>query len=244
MRVLRKMVVLLGIVLIAVPLLFMAAMYSSTWYYRHRAERVLDYAKTVKLGSTKELEFRSELKSLGNHVDTFNYDRAEFGHSYVSEGVQIFNTPPWLETLSRHTPDPIRSWVVDRMLNDWAMFSFEGQFENNVMTGLKVYEFSCPPACGHPFASIVRMYNYRNSMDETLRLRDEPFDGYRVYPRMISDIMGKPLPKPVLFDQFVLIDDRGTEEQRRKALDYHLQCFTNWFGCRDASEMLRPVPNL
>ncbi len=187
-RLARAMMMSLLSVCVAVPLLFMGMMYASTWYYRHRAERVLAYAKTVKLGDTKDIEFRRDLESLGNHV-------------------------------------------------------FEGQFESKVMTGLKIYEFSCPPACGRPFASIVRVYNYRNSMDEILRSRDEPFEGYRMYPTMLVDRFGKPLPNPVLFKQFVLIDDRGTAEQRGKALDFRLQCFTNWFGCRDASEMLQPAPN-
>jgi hypothetical protein len=129
------------------------------------------------------------------------------------------------------------------MLNDSVMFSVDGRFQDGLMTGLHVYEFSCPWACGHPFASIVSMYNYRNSVDEHYRLLDGPFDGYQVYPTMINDIMGKPLEAPVLFKQFVLIDDRGSAEQRRAALNFHLQCFTNWFGCRDASEMLQPVPN-
>jgi hypothetical protein len=242
-RLARAMMMSLLSVCVAVPLLFMGMMYASTWYYRHRAERVLAYAKTVKLGDTKDIEFRRDLESLGNHVDTFNYNNPEFGPAYISESVQIFNYPSWLNTLAQHIPDPIRGWVGGHMLADWVMFSFEGQFDSKVMTGLKIYEFSCPPACGRPFASIVRVYNYRNSMDEILRSRDEPFEGYRMYPTMLVDRFGKPLPNPVLFKQFVLIDDRGTAEQRGKALDFRLQCFTNWFGCRDASEMLQPAPN-
>jgi hypothetical protein len=227
--------VVLGFVA-AAGVAYVSTLYVNAWYHRRQAEKLLAYVKTVQIGVTTETEFRMALRPLESHLHHSSQEvpvrKPWIAEAYTEDEYFVLNSPLWMT----HRPDP-------SLMLDWVMFAVEAQFQDGVLTGLKVYELSCPPACGHPFASDAAIYARRDSLDEYNFSRAGPFNGYKVYPEMTDHFMDRQLPKPVLFKQYVLIDDRGTAEQRRKALDFNLECFTNWFGCRDAAKMLHPAPN-
>ena len=234
------MVIGVLVVVVGSPLLFVGTMYGIAWYRRIQAQRLLTRIQTMRVGVTTETDFRAALRPIEDHVLYAHLGRA--GDIVEKDEYDVYNSPSWPEVVLERMPVPIAR-LTDKLTVDGAMFSVAGSFQGGVLTVLRVTEMSCPPECGHPFSTDVRMSVRTDSEQVTLLSRDKPFVGYRFDTDMLDQMWDRPLPRPVLFHQRVFLDDRGTDEERRRALDFHLQCLTNWFGCRDAGQMLQPAPN-
>lgn len=228
-------------VLIAAPLLFAISMYAGAWYYRIQAEKLLACVRSLQPGVTTETDFLKAIRPLhlkvSEHREVAKDDPLKVSYDYY-----FFNFPSWTHTLVDHIPEPVMP-VVDHLMLDWTMFSASLQFEGSKLTKLHAYEYQAIFGGGHPFSGTVTIYAGRVSEQEADWSYPSNFEGYNVRSLDITeDQNGQTLARALPFHRYVYLDERATSEQRRKALEFHLECFTSLAGCRDASRILNPVP--
>lgn len=225
-------------VLIAAPLLFAVATYAGAWYYRIQAEKLLACVRSLQLGVTSEAEFLKVIQPLqlkvSDHREVVKDNPSKITYEY-----RFYNVPNWALALFDQIPECVKP-VVSRLMLNWTMFSASLEFEGGKLTKLHVFAFQGE---GHPFSGSVTIYAGRASIPEVLWAEPEKYRGYFVQSSdLFEDGEGHPLPHPVPFHRHVWFDERATAEQRRRALEFHLECFTSLAGCRDASRILDPVP--
>ena len=220
--------------MIAVPLLFSATMYASAWYYRIQTQRLLACVRSLQPGITTEAESHRLLRPVQGHL---LWDRRITSERpfVVTEEYQLANSPSWMNFVFMHTPDPLRGFIGGHLMLDGAIFAVLQEFKSGILSKLYVYETS--DGVGHPFSAHATIYAGR-AADRV------EFNGYLVRSTPLTmDMEGRPIARLVLFREDVFVDERGTVEQRRKALDFHLECLTAIRGCHDAALILQPEPN-
>ncbi|AEU35717.1 hypothetical protein [Granulicella mallensis] len=237
----RKIVLVLCTAMIAVPLLFSATMYASAWYCRIQAQRLLACVRSLQPGITTEAESHRLLRPVQGHLHWGRRVTSERPF-VVTEEYQVANSPSWMNFVFMHTPDPLRGVIGGHLMLDGAMFAVLQEFKSGILSKLYVYETS--DGVGHPFSAHATIYGHHATDDVPQWSDRREFNGYLVNSMpLIADTEGRPLARLVLFREDVFVDERGTVEQRRKALDFHLECLTAIRGCHDASLILQPEPN-
>ena len=210
------------------------SMYASAWYYRMEAQRLLACVRELQPGVMTEAEAHRLLRPVEGRL---LWDRRVTSERpfVVTEEYQVGNSPSWMDFVFRHTPDPLRGFIGRHLMLDWAMLAAQEEFKAGILSKLYVYELS--DGVGHPFSAHATIYAGQATD------RGE-FNGYLVRSiPLMTDMEGRPIPRLVLFREDVFVDERGTVEQRRKALDFHLECLTAIRGCHDAALILQPEPN-
>jgi hypothetical protein len=238
---LRKVVLVLCAAVIAVPLVFSTTMYASAWYYRIQAQRLLACARSLQPGNTTEAESHRLFRPVDGHL---LWDRRVTSERpfVVTEEYQIGNNPSWMNFVFMHTPDPLRGFIGRHLMVDWALFGVLEEFKEGRLSKLYVYEMS--DGVGRPFSAHTTIYAGRAADDEPRWSDLREFNGYFVHSiPLMKDMEGRPLAKPTIFREDVGVDNRGTVAQHRKALDFHLECFTAISGCHDALLILQPEAN-
>jgi hypothetical protein len=240
-RKLGRIVLVLFAVMIAVPLVFSGTIYAGAWYYRIQAQRLLECVRGLRPGITTEAEAHRLLHPAEGLRDRSS--NTSGGSSVLTEEYDALNNPSWTDFIFRHIPDPLRRFMGRHLMADWTMFEVSEEFRGGVL--LKLYLCEMSDGVGYPYSAHTTIYAGRATEDVPQWADGKEFNGYAVHSRIVTkDMEGPPRARPFTLREDVFVDDRGTATQHRKALDFHLECFTAIRGCHDVSLLLQPEPDL
>lgn len=226
MRRWAKVLARILIVVVAMPLLFGAAIYASAWYYRGQAEKLLSVLKTVRPGVTTQTEYLR----LIHPFEAASYE-VRVDDKVLPGALAIGNRPELIQHVLR-----VREGLLDRLLS-WhvipplAAFSVTPSYQNGVVW--RLYLDNETPITGHAPGAFVRWAALRYEADGAEF--QGPFSGYRMSQMGVAG--GPP------WEFFVSLDERATSDEAKHALDFRFECFTEIRGCSDAREYLQPAPD-
>lgn len=229
MRLWKKVVVGALAVVVGVPVLFVATINASAWYYRGRAIKLLAVLKNVRPGVTTEAEYLRAVAPLDTHMAAAL--SAEPKDAVVPGEIDIGNWPTWMWK-RLYLCYPAVTWLTEhRIVPDPAEFFVVPEFSGGLVSRLMVHEWQ---GNGRPFGGSVRIMaiGFERANDLTVA---PPFAGYSVRQRHLED--------GTLWYSFVGLDERATTEERSRALDFSFRCFTDLGSCGDGGKMLQPAPN-
>jgi hypothetical protein len=213
-----------GGLLIIVGLLLVCAsgLYASAWYQRWRAEQLLAAVRDLKPGVTTEAEY---MKAIQPHIRYV--EQAERGDPTVPIPGRygVANQPMWLEKrlidLSDGLADVLPNWIAPEV-----SFQVAATFTDGKVKALDMGEMR---GVYHPVAGFVTIHAGR--LERLFPEYPEVFTGYSARRMRGKD--------RVIYTQ-VDLDERATEEQRRRAIDFRFGCFTAFRRCTDGRQMLDP----
>ena len=225
MRRWAKVVARVLIVVVAVPLLFLATVDASAFYYRWRAEKLLAVLKTVRPGVTTEAEYL-------RLVHPFELDPAYFtiGDKVVPGAVAIADRSDWMENalyFRRGLIEHLQNWHV---IPFGADFTVVPSYEDGMVSRLELRVMT--PVCCHGMGASVHWSASRYEGSDPWFQGN--FSGYELSEE-------GPDRKP--WDFFVTMDERATPEERNRALNLNFRCFTRFSMCDAASMYADPAPN-
>ena len=152
------------------------------------------------------------------------------------------NFPTWRLFRNEHTPEFLGRMEEKLILPRWTGFDVSLTCESGLLSGMRVTEMQ-DSGWIHPYADATAVSPrgpiVNASDDAGLKSRD-----YWVYERGTSVYQGDKLvaESPVL-NRFIQLTPDATAEERRRAFDFHLDCFTRWRGCQSVDLILPAAPN-
>jgi hypothetical protein len=220
---------------VALVLAMALCLYGAAWQHRGRAERMLATARTFQPGVTTEEQFHKAMSPWASY-QSFGIESTSKATSRV-EVYGIANYPDWLPKYSERCP-----YFLLRLLGTATLpgtvFGLSPRFSNGKLVLLHVSESQAGVDGIHPFYVDVSIYA-RSAEANDPRIEDANFSGYRVIP-YIQSFDERP-EKSWVIREYVDLDDRATGQQKKQALDFKLECFTDIHGCRDANKILQPA---
>ena len=118
-------------------------------------------------------------------------------------------------------------------------FGVSPRFSEGKLSKLQIDEMQDGVDGVHPFMARVTFYAQRfEAGDPRLDRRD--FNGYQVavYTQTREDSSFNQIGSSWAIRQYVDLDERSTPQERQKAFQFRLSCFTSFIGCKDATKML------
>jgi len=225
----RKAVLAIVVVAVAVPTLFVGAMYASAWYYRWRAQKFLAVVRNMEPGVTTETAYLKAVAPFNNNeLKMFDSNNKPMPYNGA---IDISNLPSLPEMAYRLMFEAEDLSVIHRLLPASINFMVIPSFQDGIVSELDVKEMMA--VSGHPPGANVRWYAQRFEGGDSWLMVDS--SGYH------KSQMGVTNKAPWEF--FIAMDERATRDERDHTLNLQFRCFTKAGGCVDAHEYLEPAPN-
>lgn len=223
--------VLFGAVVVALLCLLVlkAAFLGFAWNQQLRAERVLAAVRSLQPGVSTAADVQRVVvsKNLGFSSP------CETDHSEEGQGeVNIYNVGMGL-------PHVLRRLLQPR----WTMFEVSLRCSTGTLTQLKVVEMQDVEGWPHPYSNSTTIVDVWKPNDPYRPVPASQLH-YSVYESTTGLYVGDRLVKeaPPLM-RFIQMDRYATPDERSKALNFRLDCFTRLRGCQDVNLILQPSPN-
>jgi hypothetical protein len=212
-------------VLVGLPLVYSVALYTTAWYERWKAERLLAAVKSLYVGITTQAEYERAI-----HPFVSDADRVRDGETDqpLPGAYGIATLPEWMFMSTTHLPAPIELILGKWSVVEGTVFWIVPTFSDGRVTAIRIAE---EQGTGHPFGGFVTIH--AGQIDRRFPDDPETFSGYSASPVIRSD--------GTVFYTHVDIDDRATPEERRRALDFRFTCFTSFRPCNDGRQLLDPI---
>lgn len=237
--------ILIGLVIFTTSLVifFDAAMYVSAWYYRHEAERLLECARGLKPGNISYAEFQDRIRPFRKYL-SHGYEGMSGRPEITTDDYGMTNYPPWGLAILRHMPERITEFNVKHLMLYGTAFRVSPRFQNGRLAVLYVREYQDGVDGIHPFIGALNAYDQSAEKGDP-HFEYGPFNGYRVGPyiEQNEDSHGNPIGTSWTIREYVDMDGRATEAEKKQAYSFNLACFTDLHGCRDATRILSPAPD-
>lgn len=215
-----------GGLLIIVGLLLVCAsgLYVSAWYQRWRAEQLFAAVRDLKPGVASEAEYMKTIQpSMRYAEEAGTGDPSVPIVGYLVVGSQ----PLWLVKTFSSLSERFGNYNSSLLPVPLTLLEVRGTFADGKLISLYVAEMQ---GSGHPYGGFVTIHAGR--LEHLFPGYPEVFTGYSAR-RMGSE-------RTVIYTH-VDLDDRATDEQRRRALDFKFDCFTAFRRCTDGRQMLDPI---
>jgi hypothetical protein len=208
------------IVLLGLALVFSLALYSTAWYSRWRAERLLGAVSSLRMGVTTQVEYERTIQQF-----VTNADRIRSGDSDqpLPDAYGITTLPEWMFLSTVHLPLIFGNWAV----LEGTVFSVVPTFKDGRLSAIRIPEAQ---GSGHPYGGVVTLH--AGQVEHLFPADTWVFPGYSSRPMGRGDT--------VIYTH-VDLDDRATPEERRRALGFGFQCFTAFRLCSDGRQLLDPI---
>jgi hypothetical protein len=215
-----------GVLLIVFGLLLVCAagLYASAWYQRWRAEQLFAAVRDLKPGVTTEAEY---MKAIEPHIRYA--DQAETGNppSPIAGYLGVGSQPLWLVKTFSSLSERLGNYNLSLLPVPLTLLEVSGTFADGKLISLYVAEMQ---GSGHPYGGFVTIHAGR--LEHLSPRYPEVFTGYSAR-RMGGN-------GTVIYTH-VDLDDRATDEERRRALDFRFNCFTSFRRCMDGRQFLDPI---
>jgi hypothetical protein len=215
-----------GGLLVVVGLLLVSAagLYVSAWYHRWRAEQLFAAVRDLKPGVTTEAEYMNAIQPQVRYAV-----QAETGDPPVPVAgyLAVGNQPLVVWKMFNHLPNGVAGFISNWSALQWALFDVEGTFRDGKLATLHIGEMQ---GSGRPYAGFVTIHAGR--LESLFPGCVEVFTGYSAC-RMGGN--------GIVIYTHVDLDDRATDEEKRRALDFRFDCFTAFRRCTDGRRMLDPI---
>jgi hypothetical protein len=219
-RVRKTVVVAVLCILVGIPLIYSLMLYTTAWYHRWRAERLLGAVNSLRVGVTTQVEYERAIQSFVSNADRI---RGGDSDQPLPDAYGITTLPEWMFLSTVHLPVIFGNWAVI----EGTVFSVVPTFKDGRLMVIRIAEYQ---GSGHPFGGFVTIH--AGQVQHLFPDETEPFSGYSGRP------MGR---RGEIIYTHVDMDDRATPEERRRALDFQFNCFTAFRLCSDGRQLLDPV---
>jgi hypothetical protein len=208
------------IVLLGLALIYSLALYSTAWYRRWRAERLLEAVSSLRMGVTTQVEYERAIQPF-----VTNADRIRSGDSDqpLLDAYGITTLPEWIFLSTVHLPLIFGNWAVI----EGTVFSVVPTFRDGRLLAIRISEAQ---GSGHPYGGFVTIH--AGQVEHLFAGDTWAFPGYSSRPMGSGD--------RVIYTH-VDMDDRATPEERRRALGFRFECFTAFRLCSDGRQLLDPI---
>jgi hypothetical protein len=211
-------------VLVGLPLVYSVALYTTAWYQRWKAERLLAAVKSLHVGVTNQAEYERAIHPFVGSADRIRDGETDqpFPGAYG-----IATLPEWMFLSTMHLPEPIEVILGKWSVVEGTLFSVVPTFKDGRLMAIRIAE---QQGSGHPLGGFVTI---RAGQVQHLFPDDiQAFSGYSGRPMGTDERV---------FYTHVDMDDRATPEERRRALDFRFSCFTAFRPCSDGRQLLDPI---
>jgi hypothetical protein len=208
------------VVLLGLALVYSLALYSTAWYSRWKAERLLRAVSSLRMGVTTQVEYERAIQPF-----VTNADRIRSGDSDqpLPDAYGITTLPEWMFQSTVHLPLIFGNWAVI----EGTVFSVVPTFEDGRLLAIRISEAQ---GSGHPYGGVVTIH--AGQVEHLFPSDTWVFQGYSGRPMGCGD--------RVIYTH-VDMDDRATPEERRRALGFRFECFTAFRPCSDGRQLLDPI---
>jgi len=210
-------------VLAGLPIICSLALYTTAWYHRWNAERLLAAVKNLHVGVTTQAEYE---RAIHPFVSAAYVIRNGETNQPLPGAYGIATLPEWMFASTTHLPDPIQAALGKWAVIEGTLFSVIPTFKDGKLMAIRIAE---EQGSGHPFGGFVTIH--AGQVQHLFPYDLEPFSGYSAR-RLMSD--------RVIYTH-VDMDDRATPEERRRALDFRFTCFTAFRPCSDGRQLIDPM---
>jgi hypothetical protein len=199
-------------------------LYTTAWYHRWKAERLLAAVKSLAVGVTTEAEYERAIHPFVSNVD---HIRGGISDQPLPGAYGITTLPEWMYMSTVHSPKPIAVILGNWAVIEGTSFTVMPTFKDGRLIAIRIAEFQ---GNGHPFGGFVTIH--AGKVQHLFADDAEMFSGYS----------GRPMGGAgrVMYTH-VDMDDRATPEERRRALDFRFDCFTAFRLCSDGRLLLDPI---
>lgn len=234
-----RIVVAVVAVVVAAAVILEVAVYSHASREGHRAERVLAAVAKLEPGVTSAAEIERDVLPLDSQFGSRCGSPTEAAARYAG----FWNIPFWRIFQNDHTPAFVRRMEAKWILPRATGFDVSLECESGLLSNLRVTEMQ-DSGWVHPYADATAISPKGTIVNAGVDHPSLSGRDYWVYERKTGAYQGSRLVEesPVL-NRFVRLTPDATEEERRRAFDFHLDCFTRWSGCQDVDLILPAAPN-
>ena len=225
----RKLGRALTTILVALVLLAAipsAIIFASAWTARWRASRLLTVIRQFRPGTTTEEQAEKALEPFRRFRNDF---QSGFAPSTQQSEYDFSNTPPW------------RYAAFDHALTflPWTRFSVVISYRDAMLSEMQVREAQQEHlGYVHPVLASAQLRSVRSQ-----ERRPEDFNGYEVRRQNTVglDDLGKPNGFVCCEEEFTILDERASAQQRVQALNFRLACVTSIFSCSQPRKLRPPL---
>jgi hypothetical protein len=226
-------------IVIAVPLIILCvlelAVYVGACNQQRKAERLLSAISKLQVGKTQVSDLQRDIFPLDSQ---FGQGCGSSGHAYS----YIANYPAWMLWENEHTPEEIRNFKMKLVPLRGTFFSVSISCHDGLLSGMRVVEMQDAPGWPHPYSDSSTFLSEGSVANEHAADPKPETKDYWIYVQGTALYDGEHLDHLVR-GRFISITPDATVEEKRKALEFHLDCFTRFSGCQNVDLILRPSPN-
>ena len=232
----------LSITLLSLGALLLAlksACYCQAWRNQREAERALAAVRDLQPGVTTIAEAENLVSSRGfvfmQHCGPDLDHRAHF---------EVFNSSDWEVKPVVLSPDYLREIETRVLLPHGTMFLISIACDTHVVREVRILEAQDFKGNPHPYSAATKLLPPGVAADAESGEQNVNHAAYFVWssgslvydgPRLVRTIPD--------YREFVFVTPEASPEERRRALDFHLNCFTRFRGCQDMNLILDASPN-
>jgi hypothetical protein len=220
MKTFSKTVAKVLIVLLGLALIYSLALYSTAWYRRWRAERLLGAVSSLRMAVTTRVEYERAIQPFVSNADRI---RSGDSDQLLPDAYGITTLPEWMFLSTVHLPLIFGDWAVI----EGTVFSVVPSFKDGRLLAIRISETQ---GSGHPYGGFVTIH--AGQVEHLFPDDTSAFPGYSSRPMESGD--------RVIYTH-VDMDDRATPEERRRALGFRFDCFTAFRLCSDGRQLLDPI---
>lgn len=232
----RRPFITLTAVLVAVIVIFAAAILIPAWQARYHASRLLICLFDLHPGITTEAHARAQLKPLSRYELSFaGHDR---GTQFQEVSYAFYN----ISEPASKVADVLPLALAQRLTLPWTAFKATVRYQDGLLSNVHILEMQEDiPGGPHPNSASTSILSTRFGQQiHYMPPVPSGFNGYSVYTRNTSgvDANGNSTGFNCCYARFITLDERATPVQLADSLNFQLRCLTSWRRCKDDRQIL------
>jgi hypothetical protein len=218
---------------------FYVSIFAAAVHNRSIASKLLIRIRELKPGQTSEAEARLLLKPFAAYEDRYSQTVAAGEKPTCASEYAFSNVPDWEgKLLGRFSVET--NQAIQHVMLPWTRFSVDLKYRDGVLSSMRVEEGQQEhPDEVHPVAASVEILSTRF---EQIEPSAEPndFSGFFAHHQNTQAYDGShPVGSPCCEEEFTVLDERATPQQRSQSLNFQLRCLDALKPCNTVNA-LRP----
>jgi len=229
----------LALILVLAIAGFYTSIFAAAAHNRSIASKLLLRVRELQPGQTSEAEARLLLKPFAAYEDRYS-QTGTAGEKATSASEYAFsNVPDWYgKLLGRFSVET--GQAIQHVMLPWTRFSVDLKYRDGVLSLMRVEEGQQEhPGEVHPVAASVEILSKRFEQVEP-SAEPNDFSGFFVHHQNTQAYDGpNPVGPPCCEEEFTVLDERATPQQRAQSLNFQLRCLDAIKPCNTVSA-IRP----
>ena len=208
-------------------------------YRRHMAASLLATIRLFKPGVTTEEEAHRELRPFLGYEDSSERKRVELV-TVRQVSYQFYNLPDWAASAASHLKH-----LPFRITPPWTLFEVDLDFVDGFLERIHAEEMQeDQPEFPHPNSASVSLFSTRFGAEPgPIPIREDgyvDFNGYSDHTQNSGQVdhSGNLTSFSCCHARSIVMDERATQAQVSKSLNFQLHCMTSFLRCNDDRQLL------